>query len=277
MHQGVIHQVQQHLFNEHGVHGQQQRFLRYGDGDVDFLVALAEVHHRFAEHFLQNLPFFLNLPHFPAADAGDGEEVFHHAVKPVRVLLGVQQQFVFLLLAQRAAVLQHGGDGAADGGEGCAQVMGDGPQQVGPHLLPLRLGPQLLLRLDPCGQGADGKAHRQHGHEGEGIAVDGEIQLQIGVGKSIVHPQHTEQRRQQAVEIALGGEGHHQHRQHKNHGHMGVRGGEPLQKGAEGRGGGHGRHEDQPGPGRQREVFFYDTFQPVHHLQLLPFFMRIIP
>ena len=219
---GVIQQVQHHLLDEHGVHGHKQQRLRYGDGDLHIRVLFAEVQHHLAEHLLQRLVLLLYAPNIIAADAGDGQQIFHHTAEPVRVFFRVLQKLLALGFAKAAAAFQHCVDGAADGGEGRAKVVGDGPEQVGPHLLLFRLQPDAFLLFDSGGQGGDRKAHGQHGHKGERVAVDGKIQLKIGIGKGPVHAHNTDQRGKGAVKVAVGEQGDDQHRQHKDQGHMHV-------------------------------------------------------
>lgn len=80
-------------------------------------------------------------------DAGDGEQILHHPVEPLGVGTGLGKELYLLLPAQRVIVVDDRRAGPVDGRQRGAQVVGDSPQEVGPHLLRLALHPQLLLLL----------------------------------------------------------------------------------------------------------------------------------
>ncbi len=220
MDNGVLQQITQHLLDEHRIHGHKQHLLRRGNGKLHLRVVLAEFPGRLVRDLLRRLRGLFDLGLAPA-DAGDGQQVFHHAHQPIRVLPGLLQKDLLILLPH-LRVIQHQSNGAGNGGEGRAQIMGHGPQQVGPHLLPLGLQLQLLLLLDMCGQGAGAHRHGQHGHEGERIAGDGEVKFHIRICKYIVNTQHGDEGGGDAADVALGEAGHHQHAEYEKQRHIGV-------------------------------------------------------
>lgn len=89
-----------------------------------------------------------------------------------------------------------------DAGQGRADIMRDGAEQIAAHLLLLSLGAELLLLLDLRGQRADHDGHGEHDEERQRIAGDREVEGEIRIGKNIVHADDAHDGGQQAIEIA---------------------------------------------------------------------------
>ena len=229
---GVIHEVYKHLLDEHCVHRQKDHRLRNGDGDRDVVMALFESHDRFAQDFFKDLIVLRDAAHICAVHARYGQEVLHHAAEPFGVLLGVKQQLIFLLLGQNLVTLKHCGYRTAYGRQRCAQVVRYRAQEVCPHLLSLRLHVQLFLRLEAGGERRSGKAHSEHRHKRERVAVDSEVQLQVREGKGKVDEHDADESREEAVKITVGRQGDDKHGQHEYQRDMHIRGRRAHEHGA---------------------------------------------
>ena len=96
----------------------------------------------------------------------DGKSLLNYTPEQWRTLRGSQISMIF----------QDSGGGTHDGGQGRTDIMGDGAEQIGPHLFLFSLQAQPLLALDLGGQGrGDGRDHQQC-QEGDGVARNGEIE-----------------------------------------------------------------------------------------------------
>ena len=77
-------------------------------------------------------------------DPRHGQKVFHHVQKPAGVRPDVPHHIALFLGGQRRLVLQIGAAGADNAGQGRAQIVGHGPQQIRADFFFFRL-PQLLF------------------------------------------------------------------------------------------------------------------------------------
>ena len=96
--------------------------------------------------------------------------------------------------------------------------MGDGAEEIRPHLLLFVLRPQTLLLLGLCGQRAGYDGDHQKRQERQRIAGYGKVYHPIGICKDEIDTDHTQQGGNQTEEIARGEAGDHQHSQHENGG-----------------------------------------------------------
>ena len=136
-------------------------------------------------------------------DSCDGEEILYHPAEPVGILLGAFEQFSLLLSGQILFIVQDGGDGTADSGEGRSQIVGHPSQEIRPKLFPLVFQTEFFLLLDTGHQCGNHHADRQHGHERQRITVGGKVNLHIRRGKRIVYCDDAGQRCKDSVEITL--------------------------------------------------------------------------
>ena len=197
----VFQQVQQHLFDQGGLHGDQKDVLGLMDLDGDTASGLAEFGDGAAHDLLHHL--FRQLELDPVrTELGDGEDVLRHAHQPLGILVDLQEQVPAGGLVQVLGLQQRGG-GAQNGGEGGTDVVGDGPEQIGAHTLALDLVHQPLLVLDLCGKGADDDRDQQHNGEGEGIAGQGHIKDPEGIGEHIVDTYHADHRGGDAADVPV--------------------------------------------------------------------------
>ena len=83
---GVFQQIVDDLFDERGVHGNDDELLGYGDGDQCIRKPPAEPLDGLGYHFLHRLLRLFHVGHAAfVLDAGDGQQIFYHVQKPVRV------------------------------------------------------------------------------------------------------------------------------------------------------------------------------------------------
>ena len=199
-------------------------------------------------------------------DAGDGEQILHHPVEPLGVGACLGEELDLLLPAQRVVVVDDRRAGPVDGRQRGAQVVGDSPQEVGPHLLCLALHPQLLLLFDAGGQGARHKGDHQHHHAGEDVLRDGEVEGKVGRAEREVDRQHADDRTGHAPPVAVGVHGNKKHRQQEHHrGHTVDAAADELDE----------RHTgERPDERRQK---YPDVLFPEHllHLLSLPIYIRL--
>jgi len=97
-----------------------------------------------------------------------------------------------LLFREPVTLFQKGGAGTENGGQRRPEIVGDGPQQVGPHAFLFAFGLDGLLPADLGGKGAGEQGDDDHHHGGEQILPDGEVQHEKGRRKGIVDQQHTD-------------------------------------------------------------------------------------
>ena len=132
----VFTQIDQNLFDEDGIHGNHEKFLR--NRHIDLTVGMS------ASKFLNTLGHYLfqrllsgDDIHILIADMGDRQEIFHHMQQPAGILVNISHQFILFVGGEIIGVLQIGQTVADDAGERSAQIVRDCPQQVGakPFLL----------------------------------------------------------------------------------------------------------------------------------------------
>ena len=247
---GVFQHIEQHLADENRVHGHDKQLIRNRDVNAQLRVLLAEAHHYRGDHFLRRLVRFGNF-RLPAADARNGQQVFHHADEPLRVLVDILQHLFFLLPGHVAVLLENGRRRAADAGQRRTQIVRDGAQQVAAHLFLLHLGAHAFLPLDL-------RRHRA-----------GEIQLEIRVREGVVDADHAQKRRGDAVPVAAGQPRNEQHRQHEKHRNEPVRQTVAVQQvGQQRRRGKHAKGKQQIAQEAQRPLSFENT-HPHHHTGII--------
>ena len=251
----VVEQVDQHLLDQRGVHRNDQYLLRlchlHRQG-----VRRAPVFQYGAAHDLLQHLVRLREGDVAPGEPGDGEQVFRHPHQPLSVPVdAVQQRFAVrrsknLGLQRRA--------GAHDRGQRGADVVGDGPKQVGVHLFPLHFIAQLLLALDLRGQRADDDGNHQHHQEGQGVSGQRHVELPERIGEHVVDAEGAHQRGRDAPQVAV------RQPRHQRHGQYEQRRGEgvvvivkPGQRHRERYGQGHDPREDQGIPGESRAVVVF--------------------
>ena len=216
----VFHQIAQHLLDQHRVHRHHQQLIRYAHAH-GHRVILAEFVHRLGGDLLRSLRRLFEL-HGAVVDARDGQDVFHQANQPLRVIAHLPDQLLLVLIAERVIVLQHDGGGADDRRQRRAQIVRHAAQQVGLHLLPLGLGLNAALALDLLGQHAHNQRHREHRHRRQRIAGQRKIELEIWIGKCVIDAEHRCDGGKQAVEVSVREARRQQHGQHKDKRHRAV-------------------------------------------------------
>ena len=143
---GVVHQIDEHLHNQPGIAFCQQQLVLMGNGDGVFGFFSVDVLHGLGHQLLRQLRLGAQL-HPALLNPGDGQQIFHQIIKPLGIVVDVA---VHLVPGVRGQALRAGKQDtgiAGDGGEGGAQVVGYGAQQIGPELFVL--GQQLGLLLLP--------------------------------------------------------------------------------------------------------------------------------
>ena len=93
-----------------------------------------DVPDRFPDHLVDQLDGKAEA-HFALLDPCDRQEVFHQASEPLRVVVDIGKGLYPRLLIQFVVVRQQIARVARNGGQRRAEVVGDGAQHVGPHLL----------------------------------------------------------------------------------------------------------------------------------------------
>ena len=259
MRHGILHQIAQDLFNEDGVHGDHQKFIRNRHGDLHTRAALAEFLQYLSYDLLSSLILLVNvglgIPH-----AGDREEIFHHADEPLGFAAGIFQKAALLFRGEKFFSFQNGGGGADDGGQRCADIMRHRAEQVCPGLFFFRFCTQVFLPLDLGGHGAGHHGDHQHHDEGEGISRDGEVKCKVGICKNIVHTDNANEGGDRTKEIAVGQAGDQHNCQHKDHGHKFAIAIHLAQKGTDHDGAkqDHQSHlQIPPGKGKPSGEFFF--------------------
>ena len=208
----VFQKVRQHLLDEHGVHRDNDEVIRKLYFHRYAGVELLEPHQHRIHQLFQHGGRLLD-GDAVGVDAGDGEQILHHPVEPLGVGTGLGKELYLLLPAQRVVVVDDRRAGPVDGRQRSAQVVGDSPQEVGPHLLCLALHPQLLLLFDAGGQGTRHKGDHQHHHAGKDVLRDGEVEGKVGRAEREVDRQHADDRTGHAPPVAVGVHGNKKHRQ----------------------------------------------------------------
>ena len=214
---GIFQNVQNHLLDEDGVHGNYHDFI--GDLKLDLPAgkALSEIYTDGIDQLLQHRGRGENL-YLPRVNTGDGEEVFHHPHQPFRILLDALDHLDVLLLRQRIAAFKQGGGRAVYGGQRRAQIVGYGPEQIGPHPFLFALGLYCLVPLQLGGKRTCQHGHDDHHRRGDKIHRQGIAQRKIGEGESVIHRCRSCHRRRDAVYISLRHEGNEKHRKNEHRG-----------------------------------------------------------
>ena len=133
---GVVHQVDDDLDNESGIHIGQDEIFIAGDG-YGMLPALAvDVLESFGDNLVHQLHGPVQM-HLTALNAGDSQQIFHQIDQPHGVVIDICKGLLPQVVVHLPVVCQKISGAAGDGGQGCAQVVGDGAQQIGPELLVL--------------------------------------------------------------------------------------------------------------------------------------------
>ena len=102
--------------------------------------------------------------------------------------------------------------------------MGDGAEQVRPHLYLFILQPEPILLLGLCRQSAGHQRDHQKGEDRQRIARDGKVESHIGICKHIIDADNAQDRGDQAKQVAVGKTGDQQHGQHIDRRGEAVRG-----------------------------------------------------
>ena len=196
----VFQKVGQHLLDQDGVHGDKQEIVRRGNADRNIGKPLAEFLHDLAEDFLHDLRLFGDLG-ARVPDAGDGEQVLHHADQPLRLVASILQKLA-LLGNRQVGRFQKGGGDADDRCQRRADIVRNRAQQIGAHFLffAFRSNPLLLLELG--GHRTGDERNAQHGQERQRIAGQRKVERPIWISKNIVDADDAEQCGQNAENIA---------------------------------------------------------------------------
>ena len=95
---GVFKQIGHDLLNEDRIHRYDEQIIRHSHRYLDAGIVLAEFAGDLAEHLLGGLRL-LGDPGV-LAHAGDGQQVFHHADQPLRVIAHILEQLMLLFERQ---------------------------------------------------------------------------------------------------------------------------------------------------------------------------------
>ena len=95
---GVFKQIGHDLLNEDRIHRHDEQLIRHSHRYLDAGIVLAEFAGDLAEHLLGGLRL-LGDPGV-LAHAGDGQQVFHHADQPLRVIAHILEQLMLLFERQ---------------------------------------------------------------------------------------------------------------------------------------------------------------------------------
>jgi hypothetical protein len=228
---GIFQQVDDHLLDEHGLHGQIEDVLRKVQGDREVWETAADGEEGVAGHLLQHLLLFVQR-HGAIPDLRDRQQVLHHSDQGVSVTFDVlDQREVFFRLGDLLAGEEDGGC-AGDGGQGGAQIVGDCPENVAPDGLPgglqlngglflVQLGVEFVqclgillplhglhsLKLDPGGEGAHDAGNQGHADHGHRVAAVTEGEGAVWEHEEVIDAESAYQRGNEAVEISIGQQG----------------------------------------------------------------------
>ena len=158
---GIFQKIQQYLFNKERIHGNVHKFLRYLRDDLLIRMLFGKLHENRVNQFIQNRGCLHDF-HFRTVDSCNRQKIFNHADEPFAVLLNFSQQLELLLLWQRVILGDQRGGGPVYGGEWCAQIMGNRPQQIAPHSLFFTFCPQLFLIPNAAVQRSGGNGNCLH-------------------------------------------------------------------------------------------------------------------
>ena len=129
---GVFKKIDQNLFNQNGVHGDEHHFLRYHN--VNFLrrIALFEFQYDGIDKFFKYGRRFDDSDS-AVVDSGNGEQIFHHAYQPFRILLDPLNNPAFTAFGKRCTVFEQCRAGSIDRSQRRPQIMRHCPQQICSH------------------------------------------------------------------------------------------------------------------------------------------------
>ena len=122
-----------------------------------------------------------------------------------------------MLFFQAVIIFNDRGTGPVNRSKGRAQIVGDGPQQGGPHFFGLALHPQLFLLFDAGGQGAGHNGHHQHRHAREQVFRQGEVEGKVRGAERKIHGQHADQGSHHAQHITIRIDRDQKNCQNKHH------------------------------------------------------------
>ena len=142
----IFQKIDDNLFDQRSVHGNHVKIIRYLYLYRDAGQPLFQPRHSLCHDLLYRLLRLADACRI-RVDAGHGEEIFHHMEKPVRVLTDAAYQRFLLFLRKCGSVFQIRGAGTDNGRQRSAQIVGNSPQQIGPHLLLIRFEKKALLLL----------------------------------------------------------------------------------------------------------------------------------
>ena len=178
-----------------------------------------ELAHGVGHDLLHGLRRLLDGGVFPA-DAGDGEQVLHHADEPLGVVLYAAEQLAAALLGGRCGVLQQHGRRSRRWRSGACAGRGTRRCSRSARILARSLSRRSLsCFLTTVVMRAGAYGHGQHGSEGQRIARDGEVEGHVGEGEDEVHAEHGHDAGRDAPEIAVRdprGDVHAEHEQQRS-------------------------------------------------------------
>ena len=229
MHDGIVQQIQKHLFDENRIHRDKQNLVRNLNLNRYGRTVLVKFLNRAADDFLGKLFGFGNVGIGTAADSGDRQNVLHNPVQPLGLCLDVTGQCFLLLIIQGVVIVQNGRGGPYNRSQRSADVMRDGTQKIRTHLLALHLKLDLLLLFDLCRQGTDDDGYGQHDEKGQWISGQREIKAEIGESKNTVDTENRNKGGNDAVAIAFRKAGNENNGQNENQRNICIRRYELLQ------------------------------------------------
>ena len=258
----VLQKIEDDLFNQQRIHGGDQKIFRDLCADRLIGITFFRCGDGVKQDFFRRFRRFFEDVGAALGDAGDRQQILHHVQKPVGVFVDLSDQLPFFFGRKRCFVLQPGRAGADHAGKGRAQIVGDGPQKVGPELFFFRFHDQLFIFFDTgrlffCmkGSGAGHDGDKIHHQEGKRITGHGKIKLMKRIGIQIVNAENTENRGQDAVAVFVRITGDQDDRQDIDQADIGHAGGvDPVIEGREQRCGGRGADGEQQAEMRMEGV-----------------------
>ena len=262
----ILHQIDQNLLDQHGVHGNHDEFLRKQHPYVRVRNSFFQPEYGFAHHFLHRLQGFVHAG-AALADSGHSEQIFHHVQKPVGILSDMPHHLPFFLIRKPFFIFQIGAARPDNSCQRRAQVMGHRPQEVRPHLLLFRLRQQLFplrkllcLLLHVRGGHAGQHGYHHHAEEGNRIPFQHEIQFPVWIGEQVIHRKNTEKSRCNSRNVSLCRPGNQKDCQGIEHDHVHGLGRKPIiDIGGDGRNkkDAKGNPDILPGDLAPRRIFFH--------------------
>ena len=199
---GVFKQIEQHLFNQHGIHRNKHDVA--GQLNMYGIVRIArpELHDHSIDQFIRYDRRLAQLD-VSAVDARDRKQVLHHAGQPLGILLDADKDTAAFVLAEHFVFQQCGG-GGIDGGQRRAQVMRHGAQQIGAHTLAFGFDLFRFALPELHGQRACQHSDDNQQRGGDQILRQREVKRKVRKGKSVIDCKHGKKRRYDTVNIAVG-------------------------------------------------------------------------